>query len=279
MILGAHISTAGGIEQAPARAKELTCQAIQIFAKNQNQWTGKPLTDSTIQGWKRGLKANGIEARHTTVHDSYLINLCAPDEGNRKKSIASFIDELERCEALGIPYLVTHPGSHLQQGEEWGLREIAYSLNHIFSQLKGYRTMVLLETTAGQGTNLGYRFEHLAMIRNLVHEPERVGICFDTCHTYSAGYDIVQRYEAVMQEFDAVIGLQHLKAFHFNDSKKPLASRVDRHDEIGSGTLGLEPFRYLVHDPRFSDTPAILETPSAEDGYLKNLELLRGLKT
>lgn len=278
MILGAHISTAGGIEKAPMRAKELTCKAIQIFAKNQNQWTGKPLSDSTIRSWKEELRANEIDPCHTTVHDSYLINLCAPDEGNRQKSIASFIDELERCEALGIPYLVTHPGSHLKQGEEWGLSEMVHSLNQIFSQLKGYQTMVLLETTAGQGTNLGYTFEHLAYIRNYVSEPERIGICFDTCHTYSAGYDTVNQYEAVMQQFDAVIGLQHIKAFHINDSKKAFGSRVDRHDEIGIGTLGLEPFRHLVNDPRFADTPAILETPSAEDGYLKNLEVLRGLK-
>ncbi|MDK9699935.1 MAG: deoxyribonuclease IV [bacterium] len=277
MILGAHISTAGGVEKAPPGAKALGCRAVQIFAKNQNQWVGKPLSEKNIAGWKSGLLEHGIDPMHTTVHDSYLINLCAPDPENRLKSIRAFIDELERCEVLGIPYLVSHPGSHLKQGEEWGLIEMVHSLDEVHAALPGYKTLTLLETTAGQGTNLGYKFEHIAFIREQVKEPERIGVCLDTCHTYSAGYDTATKYEEVMSEFDRIIGLSNLKAFHLNDSKKPFASRVDRHEDIGYGSLGLEPFRHLVNDPRFQYHPGILETPEGEAGYEKNLMVLRSL--
>ncbi len=279
MVLGAHVSTAGGVDKAPPLAHSLTCKAIQIFTKNQNQWVGKPLGDANVRGWKEKLAELGISPTHTTSHDSYLINLCAPVEENRKKSVTAFIDEIERCETLGIPFLVTHPGSHLKNGEEWGLAEMVISFDEIHAALPGYKTLTLLETTAGQGTNLGYKFEHLAYIRSNVKAPERIGICLDTCHTYSAGYDTVNKYDEVMAEFDRIIGLEHLKAFHLNDSKKAFGSRVDRHEDIGYGTLGLEPFRHLVNDPRFADVPGILETPSAEDGYEKNLMALRSLIT
>ncbi len=277
MILGAHISTAGGVDKAPPSAFALGCKAIQIFTKNQNQWFAKPLTDSNIRGWKEQLSSNGIDPRNTTSHDSYLINLCAPDPDNRQKSIKGFLDELARCEALDVPFLVTHPGSHLKQGEEWGLQEMVKSVDEIHTAMPGLKTMTLLETTAGQGTNLGYKFEHLAFIRDNVKEPERIGICFDTCHTYSAGYDTANKYNDVMEEFDRLIGIEHLRAFHLNDSKKPFASRIDRHEDIGLGSLGIKPFYYLLNDPRFANVPGILETPEGEAGYEKNLKLLRSI--
>lgn len=275
MILGAHLSTIGGVDKAPPHAPTLGCKAIQVFTKNQNQWFAKALTEESIRDWKAGLTEAGIDPAHTTSHDSYLINLCAPNPDIRKKSIDGFKDELLRCEQLGIPYLVSHPGSHLKNGEEWGLDEMVKSIDQVHDELPGYKTMTLLETTAGQGTNLGYKFEHIAYVRDRVKQPERIGVCFDTCHTYSAGYDLVNQYDEVMAEFDRIIGIEHLRAFHLNDSKKPFNSRIDRHEDIGRGTLGIHPFRRLMNDPRFENTPGILETPGGDEGYERNLQLLR----
>jgi len=278
MILGAHVSTQGGVDKAPANGRELGVTAIQIFSKNQRQWTAKPLDEETVQRWHEGIAEHGIT--HRVSHTSYLINLCAPDETNRQKSIESLVDELERAELLGLTHVVQHPGSHLKQGEEWGVSEIARSLDTIHERTAGFRAKIALENTAGQGTNLGFRFEQLASIIERTKQPERLAVCYDTCHGFSAGYDIKTRsaYEATFQEFDRLIGLDRLQLFHFNDTKKPLGSRVDRHDHIGEGELGLDPFRFLLADPRFSQIPAYLETPEDDlGGYAYDLGVLRGL--
>ena len=278
MILGAHVSTQGGVDNAPGNGKELGITAIQIFAKNQRQWKAKPLEQERIDHWHEEVKVCGIT--HQVSHTSYLINLCAPVEENRRKSIDSLVDELERAEALGLTHVVLHPGSHLKQGEEWGLSEIAHSLDIVHERTAGFKAKVTLENTAGQGTNLGYRFEQLARIIEQTHEHERLAVCYDTCHGFSAGYDIVgkEMYEKTFAEFDRIVGLERLQLFHINDTKKPLASKVDRHDHIGEGELGLEPFRMLLNDSRFVDVPAYLETPEDElGGYEHDLEVLRGL--
>jgi deoxyribonuclease-4 len=277
MILGAHVSISGGIQKAPLNGREIGCDAIQIFSKNQVQWQAKPYTPEAIAEYKANLAKTGI--RYVVIHDSYLINLCAPDPANLKKSLDGFTDELVRADQLGIPYVVTHPGSHLDRGEEWGIERIAASLNEIHERLPACKAMTLLETTAGQGSNLGYTFEQLALMREKVIARNRVGICADTCHMYSAGYDIKnpQGYRDTWKRFDDVIGLENLKVFHLNDTKKALGSRVDRHHHIGEGLLGLEPFRRLLQDPRFADLPGILETPGDLEDFARNLKLLRSL--
>jgi len=277
VILGAHVSIAGGVQNAPLNGARIGCDAIQMFAKNQTQWLAKPYTDENVQGFRKNLAETGLQA--VVIHDSYLINLCASDPVNLKKSLDAFTDELERAASLGVPFVVMHPGSHLGKGEEWGIAGIAESLNEIYSRTGNIKVMTLLETTAGQGTNLGYSFEQLARLRELVQDKSRVGVCADTCHMYSAGYDLKNEagYQDVWKRFDDVIGLQNLKAFHLNDTKKAHGSRVDRHDHIGQGQLGLEPFRWLLHDPRFAALPGLLETPGEEDDFRRNLELLRSL--
>ncbi len=277
MILGAHVSISGGVQNAPLNGKKIGCQAIQLFSKNQQQWAAKPFTEENVAGFKQNLRDLGIQI--AVIHGSYLINLCAPEMVNLKKSVAAFTDELERAEALGIPYVVTHPGSHLGKGEDWGVERIAEGLNEIHQQKPGLKVITLLETTAGQGTNVGYRFEQIAAIREKIIQKERVGVCADSCHMYSAGYDLkdAKGYETTWQQFAEIIGLQHLLAFHLNDTKKKLGSRVDRHDHIGQGELGLEPFRRLLHDARFEKIPGLLETPGEEQDFRRNLQVLRSL--
>ncbi len=277
MILGAHVSIAGGVQNAPVNGRKIGCDAIQMFSKNQTRWKAKPFTDENVTDFKQNLAETGIEI--AVIHDSYLINLCTTDPVKLRMSIDAFVDELERAETLDVPYLVMHPGSHLGKGEGWGIAKIAESLDIIHERTQGFKVMTLLETTAGQGTNLGYTFEQIAAIRDKVQERERLGVCVDTCHMYAAGYDVKTRsgYDDTWKRFDDVIGLSHLKVFHLNDSKKPHASRVDRHEHIGEGTLGIEPFRWLVNDPRFVEIPGLLETPGAEEDFTKNLQLLRSL--
>lgn len=277
MILGAHVSIAGGVENAPLNGQKIGCDAIQMFAKNQTQWKAKPYTEENINGFKNNLKTSGIQI--VVIHDSYLINLCATDANKLRMSIEAFIDELKRAESLGVPYVVTHPGSHLGKGEEWGVSKIAESLDEIHERTPGFKVMTLLETTAGQGTNLGFTFEQLAAMRDKVKAKERIGFCADSCHMYAAGYDLKTRqgYQDTWKRFDDLIGLKHLKAFHLNDSKKDLASRVDRHHHIGEGFLGLDPFRWLLTDSRFADIPGLLETPGGEPDFARNLKLLRSL--
>ena len=278
-LLGAHESIAGGIHTAFARAQQAGCATLQVFVKNNNQWKGKPLTDEDIANYKTAASKSNISP--VVAHSCYLINLCAVDAQILEKSRATFFDELQRCESLGIPYFNFHPGAHLGRGEEEGIKRIVESLNLIHERSNGFTTLSVLETTAGQGSAVGYRFEHLRTIIDGVDQPERMAVCIDTCHIFAAGYDLrtEAEYERTMAEFDAVVGLQRLVAIHTNDSKRELGSRIDRHEHIGKGAIGREGFRLLVNDDRLTDIPKILETPKGED--LKedrmNLKVLRSL--
>ena len=277
LLLGVHVSISGGIDQAVARATALDCTAMQIFTKNASQWRAKPLAEREAQAFRSALAQSQI--RSVLAHDSYLINLAAPPGENRDKSLAAFRDELERCALLGVPYLVMHPGAHLGDGEEIGINRVAAAFRDLFASAPPEVT-VLLENTAGQGTYLGRSFEQLAAIMEQVPNG-RFGVCFDTCHAFAAGYDIATAEGCLqtMAEFDRIIGLQQLRAFHFNDSRKGLASHVDRHEGIGDGTLGTAVFRTLLQDLRFREVPKILETPKGENDALDraNLALLRQL--
>jgi deoxyribonuclease-4 len=278
--LGAHVSVAGGLANAFGRAEATTCRALQIFAKNERQWAARPLQEQEIARFRAEQQRTRLGP--IMVHDSYLINLASPKDDLWAKSMEAFSDELERCRLLGIPYLVTHPGAHTGCGEDGGLRREAEALNRLFGEGVGGDVRVLLETTAGQGTCLGHRFEHLAQLFELCDYPERLGVCVDTCHIHAAGYDIrtPEGYAQVFQEFDRIVGLQHIHAFHVNDAKSEFGSRVDRHEHIGKGLIGLEAFRMLVNDERFQKTPMVLETPKGPEGLedIQNLALLRGLR-
>ena len=277
MILGAHVSTAGGVDKSPGNGLELGCQTIQIFTRNQRQWKAKPLRDSEVEGFRRERSRCGIGS--TAAHASYLLNLGSPEPTVLARSREAFSQELERCRRLGLDFLVVHPGAHLGSGESAGLRAVAASLNRALEQDREACTRILLETTAGQGSSLGYRFEHLAEILSLVQAPERVGVCVDTCHIFAAGYDLrdAAAYHRTLDQLDQVLGLSRVKAFHLNDSKRELGSRVDRHEHIGEGLIGAEGFKLLVKDRRFAGTPMILETPGGETHYGKNLSRLRQL--
>lgn len=281
-LIGAHISIAGGIEKAPVRGKDIGCDVIQIFTKNASQWSAKPLSERAIAAFCQAVEDTGIKA--VAAHDSYLINLASPEEGLYQRSLAALVEEMERARALGLPYLVIHPGSHRGGGEEEGLRRIATGIDSLFAQLGDARPIILLETTAGQGTSLGYRLEQLARIIEMATSKEHIGVCLDTCHLYAAGYDIGKEavYERFMGKFARLIGLERLGLVHLNDSQAPLGSRVDRHEHIGRGHLGLEAFRLLLQDSRFTDLPFIIETPKGrtsegEDWDVVNMRLLRGL--
>jgi deoxyribonuclease-4 len=277
------MSIAGGCHKALDAARDLCCGTVQLFTKNANQWQAKELANEDIALFRQTLRSTKL--KYPTAHDSYLINLASPDEQLYRKSVEAFIVELRRAEQLGLSYLVMHPGAHLGNGEEAGLERVAGALDEVHERCADFHVQVLLETTAGQGTCLGHRFEHLARILEMVRNPERLGVCLDTCHVFAAGYSLApaQEYRATMREFDRLIGLSRLRCFHLNDSKKPLGSRVDRHEHIGRGCLGLEPFRLLVNDRRFRSRPMILETPK-EDGDNDdmdrvNLQTLRDLVT
>ncbi len=279
MRFGAHMSIAGGFDKAVDRAEQAGCDAVQIFTKNNNQWRAKPIEDDQIQKFQDRLNETHIGP--TVAHDSYLINLASPDDELWEKSINAFRIELERCEQLGVPFLVTHPGSFVKSTEEEGIERIAQAINRVHDDLPNYKVMALLETTAGQGSSIGHRFEQLARIMERVKSPERVGFCLDTCHVFAAGYEIrtEEGYAETMSSFDSILGLDNLKVFHFNDSKKELGSHVDRHDHIGQGEIGLDGFRHFVNDKRFEDRAALLETPKSDDLHedIENLERLRGL--
>jgi deoxyribonuclease-4 len=278
-LLGAHMSIAGGVDKSLLLGKTVDCDAIQIFTKSSRQWASSPYTKDEIEAFARNHKETGIKT--IIAHDSYLLNLGSPEPGLRKKSVMAFIDELERCETLVIPNLVAHPGSHVGAGEEEGIKTIARSIDEIHTACPGYQAKVTLEITAGQGSNLGYRFEQIGRMFDATKENERLRVCFDTEHAFAAGYDIRSKegYEHTFVEFDEAIGLDRLAAFHLNDSKKELNSRVDRHEHIGKGHLGLEAFRLLLNDPRFWGLPMCLETPKGPDleEDRQNLTLLRSL--
>lgn len=278
--LGSHMSIAGGLDKAPLRGRQVGCDTIQVFTKSNRQWRAKRLGDREVEAFKANLAATGIGP--VVAHDCYLVNLAAPGRALWRRSVAAFRTELERAERLGIPYLVTHPGSHAGAGEGEGVRRVAEALNLLHAELPRHRVRVLLETTAGQGTSLGHRFEQLAAILARVEEADRVGICLDTCHVFAAGYDLrtAEGYGKTWEEFAACLGLPRLKAIHLNDSKGGPGSRVDRHEHIGQGRLGLGAFRRLLHDPRLRQVPMILETPKDHDFVTadrRNLARLRRL--
>ncbi|OGC08536.1 deoxyribonuclease IV [candidate division WOR-1 bacterium RIFOXYD2_FULL_36_8] len=276
--LGSHMSIAGGVDKAIERGALIDCTAIQIFVKNNNQWFGKPLPKDEIERFKKLQKETGI---FVFAHAGYLINLASPKKDNYEKSIKSMLDEIERCEALSLPFIVIHPGSHTGEGEKFGIKKVTESLNLLIKKTKGYKVKIALETTAGQGSGLGYKFEHFEHWFTSVDNKERLGVCFDTCHSYTAGYDIKTEsgYKETFSLFDKLIGIKNLLAFHLNDSKKELGSKKDRHEHIGEGTLGKEPFRLILNDKRFIDKPMVLETPKDPDMKLdvKNLSILKSL--
>ena len=280
-ILGAHQSIAGGLYRAVERAHERGCDCLQIFTKNTNQWRARPITPEDARQFRQSLAKFGI--RCPLAHDSYLVNLASPETDLWRKSIDAMIVELLRAESLGIPWVVTHPGAYTSGSETEGLRRIVLALDEVLAQTRGTAVGCLLETTAGQGTSLGWRFEHLATILAAVKDPDRLGVCFDTCHVLAAGYGLSTpaKYRATMKLFDQVVGLRRIRGFHLNDSLRECGSRIDRHTHIGRGHIGLDGFRCLLGDRRFRDVPMILETPKgpAEDGDwdVLNLQELRAL--
>ncbi len=278
-LLGAHTSTSGGVSKSVDLAERFDFTAMQIFTKNNNRWIQKPLEEKEIEAFETKLKNSKI--RFVVSHDSYLINLCGTDKEILRKSRVALLDELERCELLGIPHLNFHPGSHLGAGEDDGIKLIAESINIVHDKTKGYKVSSMLETTAGQGTAIGYRFEQLQKIIDLVEQKARITVCIDTAHVFAAGYDIKdpKNFKKVIKEFNEIIGLDRLKCFHLNDSKKPLGSRVDRHEHIGKGFIGEEGFSNIMNDERLREIPKILETPKGKEQLedLENLKVLRSL--
>ena len=273
--IGAHVSASGGVENAPLNAAAIGANAFALFTKNQRQWVAKPLTAESIDAFKQNCADNDIAPDHILPHDSYLINLGHPDAEKLEKSRAAFLDEMQRCEQLGLQLLNFHPGSHLKLVEESAcLSTIAESINLTLDQTTGVTAVI--ENTAGQGSNLGFRFEHLADIIDQVEDKSRVGVCIDTCHSFAAGYDLLtqESSDAVFAEFESVVGFNYLRGMHLNDSKKGLGSRVDRHHSLGQGVLGLEVFKYIMNDARFDDIPMVLETID-ETIWAEEIKLLR----
>jgi len=262
---GAHVSAAGGVENAPLRAEEIGAKAFALFTKNQRRWKSKPLSEKNIEEFKKNCDELGFSMDHVMPHDSYLINLGHPEQQALQKSRDAFLDEFRRCEQLGIRLLNFHPGSHLKKhSPEECLETIAESINRTLDQTDGVTAVI--ENTAGQGTNMGYRFDQLAEIIDGVEDKERVGVCIDTCHAFAAGYDIRSRkgFDKTLSEFEETVGLQYLKAVHLNDSKRELGSQVDRHESLGDGEIGIDAFRFIAGDERFDGIPLILETPDKE---------------
>ncbi len=279
MLLGAHMSIAGGAFNAFARGEQFGCNCLQIFTKSSNQWKAKELTDEDIEKYHSEQKRTKIDP--VIAHDSYLINLGSPDPALIKKSREAFLVEMRRCEKLNIPFLVTHPGSHIDKGEDWGVARIAESLSWLHEKTDGFKVKIALETTAGQGSNLGYKFEQIASMIDQAEAPQRLTVCMDTCHIFAAGYDITTEdaYNQTISDFDRIIGLDRLAVIHLNDAKKGLGSRVDRHEHIGKGEIGEQAFGFFMRDKRFSKIPKLLETPKGDDGEMDrvNMSILRKL--
>ncbi len=276
--IGPHVSASGGVENAPLNAKAVGASAFALFTKNQRQWVSPPLTAKSMEQFKANCTEAGITPDHILPHDSYLINLGQPDDALIGKSRNAFFDEMKRCEQLGLKMLNFHPGSHLNQiSLDQCLNRIAESINLALERTEGVTAVI--ENTAGQGSNVGFSFEHIAIIIDKVEDKSRVGVCIDTCHTYSAGYDLKteEGYRDTWAEFDRTIGSHYLKAIHLNDTKKELASRVDRHESIGKGLLGMPFFERFMQDPRFDNMPLILETPD-ESLWAEEIQLLKGLQ-
>lgn len=277
MLLGAHVPNSGGAYKSYAFADDWQCTAMQVFTKSPNQWKSRALTDDECSAFIAAGKESGVKM--VTAHDSYLINLASPDPAILERSQLAFRDELERCERMGIPYLVTHMGSHMEAGEEAGLRQLAASIDRVHAELPGYKVQILLEATAGQGNHLGYKFEHIAQVLGDVKQNERLGVCLDSCHMFVAGYDIrdAKSYKKTMGEFGRIVGFDRLKCFHLNDAKMELGSRRDRHERIGKGKIGKEGFRLIMRDRRLSKVPKIIETPELLEKGEEDLRLLRKL--
>lgn len=272
--IGAHVSIAGGVENAPVNARKIGAKAFALFTKNQRQWSAAPLTPESIELFKQRCEEYGYEAKHILPHDSYLINLGNPEKEALEKSRTAFLDEMQRCEQLGLDRLNFHPGSSLKKvSDDECLRTIAESINITLDKTQG--VCAVIENTAGQGSNLGYSFEQIAYIIDRVEDKSRVGVCIDTCHAFAAGYDLKSEsgFQETFEHFEGVIGFKYLKGMHLNDSKKGVGSHVDRHEDIGKGELGIAPFRMLMHDKRFDDLPLVLETPD-EDRWAEEIGML-----
>jgi len=278
-LLGAHMSITGGVDNAVHRASEAGCDAVQLFTRNSNQWRARPLDPDEVARFRSSQIEKGISP--AVAHGSYLINVASPDPALFRRSCLALGEELDRCETLGIPFLVIHPGSHMGAGEAEGIARVASALDRVLEERPSHKVEILIETTAGQGQCVGHRFEHLRDILGAMRSEGRVGICVDTCHVFAAGYDLrtAETYEAVMADFDRVVGIRRVKALHLNDCKKDLGCRVDRHEHIGRGFLGLEPFRLLLADLRLDGLPMLLETPKGTDlkEDRENLAVLRSL--
>jgi len=273
---GAHVSAAGGVENAPLNAKNIGAGAFALFTKNQRQWRAAPLSPETIEAFRKNCESLGYSARHILPHDSYLINLGHPESDALEKSRDAFDDEMLRCEQLGLDRLNFHPGSHLNKiSVEACLDRVAESINRALNKTRDVTAVI--ENTAGQGSNVGFSFEHLARIIDKVEDKSRVGVCIDTCHAFAAGYDLstAEACDRTFAEFDRIVGFRYLRGMHLNDTMKPLASRVDRHQSLGRGELGIEAFKYIAADPRFDDLPLILETPNEELWLEEIAELYR----
>ncbi len=278
MILGAHVSTAGGIHNAIKNGSDLDCEAIQIFLRNPNQWKGKSPTPEIIEKFRTAWAAAALS--DIIVHDIHLSNLASPKPDVLEKSSQAFREQMELAQVLGLRCIVTHLGAHLGEGETFGLKRLTESFDRLFEIAEAPDVIVLLETTAGQGTNLGYCFEHIRDVMGMSKYPDRFGVCFDTCHVFAAGYDMRTETDCAMifSEFDDSVGLNRLKAFHLNDAKSAYQSRVDRHEHIGKGNIGAAAFAYILNDPRFAEIPLIIETPEMKTMHAVNLSTLRELK-
>lgn len=274
--IGAHVSASGGVESAPENARAIGANAFALFTKNQRQWVSAPLSQKSIRVFKERCEAYGFDARYILPHDSYLINLGHPEEEGLAKSRAAFLDEMRRCEQLGLRLLNFHPGSHLKKiSVEDCLDRVADSINWVLAQTEGVTAVI--ENTAGQGSNVGNEFWQLRHIIDRVEDKTRVGVCIDTCHTFTSGYDLVEQYDRVFDDFGTTVGFEYLRGIHLNDSKKALATRVDRHDSIGKGLIDIEFFRRFMKDPRFDEMPIILETPD-ESLWSQEIQLLRSFE-
>ena len=277
--LGAHVSIEGGVENAPERGRKFTCDCMQIFSKNQRQWKSKPLSIEQCDLFKENSKK--FKIKETVIHDSYLINLGSPDKELLKKSREGFLEEMVRARHLDVKKLIFHPGSHSGSGEQVGLKRIAESLDWARDAFGGNEVRQVIEITAGSGSHLGGSFDQISKIIGYMKDQESVGVCIDTCHVYASGYDIKTKkgYADTIDAFDDALGLNRLEAFHLNDSKGPMGSNLDRHEQIGKGYLGLDAFRNVVNDKRLEKVPMILETPAGDKMYKKELKLLRSLIT
>jgi len=269
---GAHLSVAGGLENAFQAGVEVGCDCLQVFVKNQRQWHAPTLTDEQTARYREAADATGLTP--VVAHASYLLNLASPDASNRARSVRAMIDELERCEALGVSALIFHPGAHMDDTLEAGIERIVASLDQVHRACRGFTSMILLETTAGQGSAIGWHFDHLSAILDGVKLSDRLAVCLDTCHLFAAGYDFrtSEGYATMIDEMDRAFGVNRVRCIHTNDSKKPCGSRVDRHEHIGKGKIGKAGFAHFVNDPRFADVPFILETPKGKDGRGTNFD-------